>query len=189
MEWVVQPTCLQTCLFVRPAWILVEGTHPALMHRCAGDSRVGSGGCVPPSWLLFSMSSPQLICEYICMSRPLIFVSDACGFPSCECVILLLSRWNEAQHWNSLVEPRYDREHVQAIRVFVGRETVNAVFFLQKSLRLYRWSARMDATRLVFDQSRDDVVATLIGVQSQAVIFRSGAYVHRFCVTVNFGTA
>ena len=40
----------------------------------------------------------------------------------------MLSSYNEAQHWSVFVERSHDCEHVQAIRVYLGRETINAVF-------------------------------------------------------------
>ena len=51
---------------------------------------------------------------------------------------------HEAQHWSGLVERSHDREHIQAIRVHFGRET-------------------MDATKWVVDLCGHDAVATKCG--------------------------
>ena len=45
-----------------------------------------------------------------------------------EYVILFWGFLNEAPHWSRWVERRCHREHVQAIRVYVGSETTNAFF-------------------------------------------------------------
>ena len=78
-------------------------------------------------------------------------------FISGNYVIQHPSYLNEAQPWSGLIERTYDREHVQAIRVYSGRDQLT--LFLHASWKFWRSRATMDATRLVLNQGGHDVVA------------------------------
>ena len=85
--------------------------------------------CATKLAFVHDVFATKRIDEHICLSRRTIYVSDACRFPFWlkRDSISVILECGTAMEW--LVERRYDRQHVQAIRVYVGRETTNAVFY------------------------------------------------------------
>ena len=152
-------------LFVHSTHVNSGGSETTSVDvRCSGDSSAGPRGCVPPSWLLSTMCSPHSIAVKLCaVSVKRFLIQSRFVFYAGQYVVQLLSFLKEGQHWSGSVERPHDCEHVQAIRLYFGRERLPSFFLSNRGksgVRARRW---MPSSR-IFDQGGHDVIATMLGV-------------------------